>query len=877
MRFRESFSHYHPVMLRTGIRLFTSVLLAAAGAGAAGYSIRTFAGSKLPGDGGAATAALIGEAAGIACDLKGNFYVADAIDHRVRRISPDGTITTWAGTGTGGFSGDGGPAAAAELNAPYGLAADAVGNLYIADLGNARVRRVGPDGIIKTVAGGGTLMGDGIRATDAALVSPRNVVAAPDGTLYISDFSANRVFSVTRDGVLHSVAGSGVAGLSGDGDSAVMAQLCNPAGLAIDASGWLYIADSGNKRIRRVANGRIGSVVSPSTGLTLYTPTDIAVDAGGNLYIADGRTDQTARVSSLGAIGYIGAGSRSLAIDPLQQLYLGLGSIVRRYSGGVLSVAAGTGSYTFSGEGGPAARARLSQPVGVTVGPDGVTYIADTANHRVRSVDGTGHIATVAGTGVAGFSGDGKLAVAAELDSPSSVAVDRASNLYILDKGNCRIRKVTPEGIITTVAGTGLPGYSGDGGPAEFAEFDSPSAIAVSNSGVLYVADAGNHRVRRIGAGGWITTVAGNGVSGNTGDGGLAVNASLNTPRGVAAGEDGAVYIADTGNRRIRRVNAAGVIEAVGSAEWSFPAGLAPTTDGSLLVADAGLNRIRRIDADGSTGTIAGEGPAGFSGDGGPALQGRLNEPSSVAVTSSGEILVADTGNDRIRILSPGDTTEPGAGDERMIPVLNAASLIEGPIAPGELVQLTMAGLGDQPAVSFDNYPAPLLARDGDEIVVQVPYEVAGNSVARLRLEPQTGVPVELMMDVVPAAPGVYATEGKGQAEAFNETGERNALLRAAPRGSLVTVYCTGEGQTNPAGITGQLNGAPGPRPQLEVTAEIAGVAAEVVEAGEAAGLAGVLELKVRVPGGFIPSGVVPLVVTIGGKRSQPGVTLVIE
>ncbi|MCC7496038.1 MAG: hypothetical protein IT160_00585 [Bryobacterales bacterium] len=843
------------------VRLLAFALLPELGFGGLEYSIRTLAGSNSPGDGGAAVAAYLGEAAGIACDSGGNLYVADAIDHRVRRITPSGRIETWAGTGVSGFSGDGGEAANAQLSFPYGVALDKTGNLYIADLGNARVRRVTPGGTISTVAGGGTLTGDGIPAVYAALAGPRNVTVSSDDTLYISDFSANRVISVSRDGMLHYVAGTGVAGLSGDGESPLLAQLRNPAGLVFDRSGWLYIADSGNRRIRRVANGRIGSIIAPGPELTLYTPTDVAADAAGNVYVADGRIDETLCVSRLGAVTSIRAGSRALAIGPLEELYLGLGPGVRRRFQGVISTVAGRGSYTYGGDGGAAEAARLWQPSGVAVDAAGSVYIADTANHRIRRVNTAGEISTFAGTGTAGFGGDGKPAAAAQLNAPAAVAVDGAFNLYILDSGNQRIRKVTPEGIINTIAGTGLPGYAGDGGPALSAEFDSPSAMVIDGSGALWIADTGNHRVRRIGADGLIMTVAGNGIKDSSGDGGRAVDASLDSPRGLAVDEEGNLYIADTSNRRLRRVNSSGGIDAWGDGEWSVPVALALDADSGLLVADAGLQRIRRIDPGGSAATIAGDGQAGFAGDGGPAAQGRLNGPSSMAVLPSGDILVADSANNRIRVLTPASAAAPVTSSGAPIPVLNAASLLDGPIAPGELVELTAGSAAEGAMVSFGGYAAPVIKPEGGRLVVQVPYEVADSEWTLLRVERESAAPIERTLEVARAAPGIYAANGKGQAVAFNQDGTANSLPHAAARGSLVTIYCTGAGGAQPGGISGQ----------------IAGADAEVADVREAAGQPGVLELKIRVPDGFLPSGVVPLMISTGGRSSQPGVTLVIE
>jgi sugar lactone lactonase YvrE len=284
-------------------------------------------------------------------------------------------------------------------------------------------------------------------------------------------------------------------------------------------------------------------------------------------------------------------------------------------STGVLSVVAGNGTSGFSGDGGPATSASLNHPYGVAVDAAGNLLIADTFNNRIRRVDGTtGIITTVAGNGTYGFSGDGGAATSASLSSPVGVAVDAAGNLLVADIGNNRIRRVDgTTGIITTVAGNGTSGFSGDGGPATSASLRAPDGVAVDAAGNLLIADTSNQRIRRVdGTTGIITTVAGNGTYGFSGDGGAATSASLNSPVGVAVDAAGSLLIVDTGNQRIRRV-------------------------------------------DGTTGiitTVAGNGNQGFSGDGGPATSASLNSPVGVAVDAAGNLLVADTFNDRIRQVS---------------------------------------------------------------------------------------------------------------------------------------------------------------------------------------------------------------------------------
>ena len=342
--------------------------------------------------------------------------------------------------------------------------------------------------------------------------------------------------------------------------------------------------------------------------------------------------------------------------------------------GSIISTVAGTGVVGFSGDGGPGTSASLNIPYGVAVDGGGNVFIADESNHRIRRVAaGTGVITTVAGTGTPGFSGDGGPGTNARLNRPTGVALDGGGNMLIADGENKRIRRLAAgTGVITTVVGNGVQGFSGDGGPGTSASLVYPSEVAVDGGGNMLIADPGNHRIRRLAAGtGVISTVAGNGVQGFSGDGGPGTSASLAYPRGVAVDGGGNVLIADHYNHRIRRLAAGtGVITTVAgtgvpgfsgdggpgtSASLVYPTGVAVDGGGNVLIADRANNRIRRLAAGtGVISTVAGNGVQGFSGDGGPGTSASFNNPLAVAVDSGGNVLIADYLNHRIRRLAAG-------------------------------------------------------------------------------------------------------------------------------------------------------------------------------------------------------------------------------
>ena len=675
------------------------------------WVIATIAGDrKDEGDKGPATEAQLSHPRSVAVDASGNVYIADSKHHRIRRVNAGGIITTIAGTGESGFSGDSGPAVEAQLSTPSGVAVDGSDNLYIADTGNNRIRRVDAEGIITTIAGtdDGGFSGDGGPSVAATLHYPYRVVVNDSGDLYVVDAFNHRIRRVDTAGIITTIAGTWGNGFRGDGGPAVAALLRHPRDMALDGAGNLYIADAGNFRIRRVdaagiittvagiGESRYGGDGGPAVEAPLYFPSAVEVDGAGDLYIADSGNFRIRRVDAAGIIttvagtgqgfyegglgGYGGDGGPAVEArmhNPNDLDFDGVGNLyiaddwnhrIRRVdTAGIITTIAGIGEGGSRGDGGPAVEAGVSAPEDVAVDGAGNLYIADSGNHRIRRVDTAGTITTVAGNGEEGFSGDGGQAVAAMLKRPTGVAVDRAGNLYIADFRNHRVRRVNAAGIITTIAGTGEGGFSGDNGPAVEASLHYPFFVAVDGPGNLYISDSGNRRIRRVDIAGTITTIAGSGGFGLGGDGGPAAAAQLrlSSRSGLAVDGSGYIYIVDRFNRRIRRVDPSGTITTfagIGIGRYSDgegPASEAVLTDpadvtldgaGNLYISDG--NRIHRVDTRGTITAIAGTGIGGFTGDGGPALKARLNNPTGIAADRSGNVYVADMDNNRIRILT---------------------------------------------------------------------------------------------------------------------------------------------------------------------------------------------------------------------------------
>ncbi len=564
-----------------------------------------------------------------------------------------GSLEPFAGDALGGGGNGNGTGAAASFYFPRGVATDAAGNVYVADTQSSTIRKVTPAGVVTTFAGraGAPGAADGI-GTAATFDTPQDVATDVGGNVYVADYYNNDIRKIAPDGTVTTLAGTPKVSGSADGTGAGAA-FAHPVGVAADGVGNVYVADTGNHTIRKIGPGGVvttlagtagapGSADATGPAARFSYPAKLVADGGGNLYVADSG-NQTLRM-----------------ITPA----------------GVVTTLAGAAGARGSADGTGAA-ARFFNPSGVAVDGGGNVYVGDTGNHTLRKVAHGGVVTTLAGSAAVAGSADGTGA-AAGFSTPEGVATDAAGNVYVGDMDNGTVRKITPAGEVTTLAGTpGVIGHADGAGPA--ASFTYPSGLAVDGAGNVYVADVGNHTIRKITAAGVVTTFAGTaGVPGHADATGAL--ASFDLPQGVATDPTGNVYVADRGNRVIRKITPAGVVTTLAGtagvaghadgegplASFWEPLGVAADASGNVYVADAGGNNIiRKITPAGVVTTLAGR--VGWGSADGAGAAASFNTPWGLAVDGAGNVYVGDYDNAAIRKVTPDGvvTTPVGGGGRR--------------------------------------------------------------------------------------------------------------------------------------------------------------------------------------------------------------------
>jgi sugar lactone lactonase YvrE len=641
---------------------------------------------------------------GLAVRPDGTLLVADALDNYVFQspspVTPLSTFSVLAGTGPPfGFAfpqfdiNDGGAGWYANVSRPLSVAADAAGNAFIVDSGHSRIRKVDTNGIITTVAGGG--VGDYGPATNAILYIPMGLAADNAGNLFVADYENDRVRKLSTNGLITTVVGTGWWSIASPGD--IDYEYHHPQDVAVDTSGNTFVAFTEGRMVIKVAtNGAVTTIVDgysptgssigdggPAALAYLKAPTGVAVDSTGNLYIADSGSEQE-RIRKVDTNGIIttvaGGGTNGSIIITV----IGIGP------GGFLT---STNLLNGVGDGGMATNANIS--VGsVALDAAGNLIFPDYEHNSIRKVDTNGIITTIAGGGTNEVV-DGGLTTNAALFA-DNVALDAAGNIFI-SLNDFTIRKIDTNGVITTVAGNGTSGYSGDGGAATNANLPAGGGLAVDNVGNLFISDPVNYRIRKVAPNGIINTIAGITplatyapsygydpgplINAYYGDGGLAASALLNNPTDVALDRFGNLYIADTGNYRVRKVDTNGLITTfAGNGTNVFyadglpattvgvtPVGLGVDLAGDVLIVDSHLDRILKVDASGAVTTLAGNGSPASSGDGGPAPNAGMS-PAGLAVDPAGNVFIADNSGPTIREILTNGVIITAIGTNAMVP-----------------------------------------------------------------------------------------------------------------------------------------------------------------------------------------------------------------
>jgi sugar lactone lactonase YvrE len=603
-----------------------------------------------------------------------------------------------------------------------------------------------PTGTITFSVDGGAGMAVALNGSGQASHTTSTLTAGTHTIL--ASYSGDANYAASSDSLTETISGpaASIAVVSGSSQSATV-------GTAFAASLVVLVNDSNGNPVSGVSVSFAGTSLS-------FAPATATTGSGG--------TASTTAIPS--AAGTLTATATTSGVSGSAIFTLtGVASTFPAGSG-IISTYVGDGTAGYSGDGGAAANAELDQPVGTAIDSAGNLYFADSDNNRIRKVTPEGVISTYAGNGTAGFSGDGGAATDAEISGPLGIAFDNAGNLYIAESGSERVRKVTPLGIISTIAGNGTAGYNGDGIAATSAELNNPNGIVADKSGNIYIGDYFNNRVREVNTAGVISTVAGNGTGGYSGDGGLAINAELYWPAGLAMDTSGNLYIADDNNSRVREVNPAGIISTFAgtgyggyngdgipatSAELYAPDRVATDSTGNVYISEYGNNRIRKVNTSGIISTVAGTGTAGFSGDGGLATSAEINTPRGISVDPYGSLYISDSNNNRVRkvqyqtdppVLSPGAGTYTSA---QMVTITDANA--------GATIYYTTDG--STPATSSTEYTAPITVSSSETLTAIATASEYSNSVA---------ASAAYVINITPAS--ITLASGSGQTTAYGST-----------------------------------------------------------------------------------------------------------
>lgn len=585
-----------------------------------------------------------------------------------------------------------------------------------------------------------------------------------------------------------------------------------------------------------------------------------------------------------------------------------------------IQTVAGDGTAGSTGDGGPATSAELNNPRRVTEDIYGNLYISEWDGNRVRKVTPTGIITTLAGTGVCNYSGDGGPATSAELCGPYGVTVDLAGNVYIADGGNSVVRKVSPNGIITTIAGNGSTGYSGDGGPATSAELNNPEWVAFDSAGNYYIADQGANVIRKVSPSGTISTAVGTGKAAYTGDGGAATSATLDGPVSVLVDASGNLYISDQGNNVIRKVTNGTISTFAGTGASGFAGDGGPATKaefydnasisfdaaGNLYIADVGNNRIRLILTNGTIYTVAGDGTGGYTGDGGPALDAEIDEPRGISVAPNGNVYFDDAANNRVRMLQQ----VVGAN----VPTISNGGIVTADqfgefvaMAPGTFIEIYGANLAttsrlwalsdfngneaptqlNGTSVTVNGQPGFVSYISPGQVNVQVPNVPTGILLLQVTSPGGTSPTYQVVVNAIEPglfAPQIFNINGVQYVGAYDNNND-NALAfptgavagvnsQPAKPGDILTLYGVGFGPVTPNVPAGEV--AQGQTSLAGFTISIGGVEAQVQYAGLAPDYVGLYQFNVVVPS--IPANnAAPVTFSVNGAAGTQTLYLAVE